>query len=253
LRKQYKTNILDADLSNLEKDIVWKDSQNDELKNKLLSDINKLSFRSKIAKIMGLPVRICVVAAVIFIAFVMVKQEDFNVGHSSNGSIPNKINSSEQQIQNKDVSVTFTREEQDLVERVNGNKDLFLSEEAVIPPDVLIPSVIGEPKINVTKENNRVLVSVTYPVKGDKFLTIDTAINKQGSEKLAYDSLVKKYSDFRTLLTIGSHQAILVKSPEVDGAPKLIVVSNEFLYYISGGESSDDLIKVADMIHFTKK
>jgi hypothetical protein len=252
MKEQYTRSLLDTELSNLEADIVWKNSQNNELKHKLLTDINKLSLKAKLNKIFIFPVSMCAVAAIFVIAFVLVKQEESNVSHSSHGSYTNGVNTSEQQTQDKDVYLTISREEQDLIERVNGNKGLFLTEEAVIPSNVIIPSIIGKPKITATKDNNRVLVSVTYPVKGDKFLSINTAINKQGSAKLAYESLVKRYSSFKSLLTIGNHQAILPKLVEADGGPQLIVVSNEFIYYISGGQSSDDLIKMAKLISFNK-
>lgn len=95
-------------------------------------------------------------------------------------------------------------------------------------------------------------MSVSCLVKGDKYLSIDTAINKQGSAKLVYDSLVKSYSGFKSLKTIGNHQAILINSVEAGGVNQLIMVSNEFIYYIAGGQSSDDLIKMAELINFIK-
>ncbi|WP_413306333.1 hypothetical protein AA0X95_05560 [Bacillus sp. 1P10SD] len=251
MKKPYKGSILDSELAHLETDIVWKNGQSDEMKERLIRDLHKLSDKTRRNKVFAFPVRVCVAAAVIVIAFVLVKQEDFNGSHSSRSSYPEGINTFEQPAQNKDVSVSFSREEQDLIEKGNSDQERFLTEEAVIPSTVILPSIAGgELEIAATKSQGRVLASVTYLVKGGKSLSIETAINQHGSAKRAYDLLVKRYSGFSSLLTIGGHQAILIKPVEADGRHQLILVSDGYIYSISGGESSDDVIKLAESIHF---
>ncbi|MEH7440605.1 hypothetical protein V7182_24445 [Neobacillus drentensis] len=252
MKKPYKGSILDNELAQLESDIVWKNGQSDLMKERLIRDLHKTSVKTRPNKVFAFPIRMCVVAAVLVIAFVLVKQDDFNRSHSSRSSDPEGINTFEQPIQNKDVSVTFSREEQDLIEKGNSNQERFLTEEAVIPSTVILPSIAGKPEIAATKDQGRVLASVTYPVKGGKSISIETAINQRGSAKLAYDSLVKRYSGFSSMLTIGGHQAILVNPFKADRFHRLIVVSNGYIYSISGGNSSDDVIKLANSIQFSK-
>ena len=253
MKKPYKGSILDSELAEFEEDIVWKVGQSDEMKERLIRDLHNLSDKTRRNKVFAFPVRMFAAAAVLVIAFVLVKQENFNGSHSSRSSYPEGISIFEQPAQNKDVSVTFSREEQDLIEKGNSNQERFLTEEAVIPSTAILPSIAGgEPEIAATKDQGRVLASVTYPVKSGKSLSIETAINQHGSSKRAYDSLVKKYSGFSSLLTIGGHQAILVNPFEADGVHRLIVVSDGYIYSISGGKSSDDVIKLAKSIQFSK-
>jgi hypothetical protein len=252
LKKPYKGSILDSELAQLEAEMVWKNGQSDEMKERLIRDLHKLSVKARRNKIFAFPVRMCVAAAVLVIAFVLVKQEDFRGSHSSFSSDSEGIGTFEQPIKNKDVSVTFSREEQDLIEKGNSDQERFLTEEAVIPSTVILSSIAGKPEIAATKDQGRVLASVTYPVKGGKTLSIETAINQRGSAKRAYDSLVKWYFGFSSMLTIGGHQAILVNPFEADGVHRLIVVSDGYIYSISGGKSSDDVIKLAQSIQFSK-
>jgi hypothetical protein len=252
LKKPYKGSILDSELAQFEADIVWKNGQSDEMKERLIKDLHKISIKAMRNKGFAFPVRMCVAVAVLAIAFVLVKQEDFNRSHSSPSSDSEGINTFEQPIQNMDVSVTFSREEQDLIEKGNSVQERFLTEEAVIPSTVILSSIAGKPEIAATKDQGRVLTSVIYPVKGGKTLSIETAINQRGSAESAYDSLVKRYSGFSTLLTIGGHQAILINSAETDGRHQLILVSDGYIYSISGGKNSDDVIKLAKSIQFSK-
>ncbi|WML58802.1 hypothetical protein [Neobacillus sp. PS2-9] len=252
MKKPYKGSILDSELAQFEADIVWKNGQSDEMKERLIRDLHKISVKARRNKGFAFPVRMCVAAAVLAIAFVLVKQENFNRSHSSRSSYPEGINTFEQPTQNKDVSVTFSREEQDLIEKGNSDQERFLTEEAVIPTTIIFPSIAGKPEIAATKDQGRVLASVIYPVKGGKSISIETAINQRGSAKRAYDSLVKRYSGFSSMLTIGGHQAILVNPFEADGVHRLIVVSDGYIYSISGGKSSDDVIKLAKSIQFSK-
>jgi hypothetical protein len=250
LKKPYKGSILDSELAQFEADIVWKNGQSDEMKERFIRDLHKVSVKARRNKGFAFPVRMCVAAAVLVIAFILVKQEDFRGSHGSPDS--EGVNTFEQPIQNKDVSVTFSREEQDVIEKGNSDQERFLTEEAVIPTTIIFPSIAGEPEIAATKDQGRVLASVTYPVKDGKPISIETAINQRGSAKRAYDSLVKRYSGFSSLLTIGGHQAILVNPLEADGVHRLIVVSDGYIYSISGGKSSDDVIKLAKSIQFCK-
>jgi len=253
LKKPYKGSILDSELAHLETDIVWKNGQSDEMKERLITDLHRLSQKARRNKVFAFPVRMCVAAAVLVIAFVLVKQEDFSGDHSSRSSYPEGMSIFEQPAQNKDVSVTFSREEQDLIEKGNSNQERFLTEEAVIPSTVILPSIAGgEPEIVATKDQGRVLASVTYPVKGGKPLSIETSINQRGSAEQAYNSFVKRYSGFSSLLTIGNHQAILINPDEADGRRQLILVSDRYIYSISGGESRNDVINMAESIHFIK-
>ncbi|MGG3564010.1 hypothetical protein ABES03_20690 [Neobacillus rhizosphaerae] len=252
MKKPYKGSILDSELAPFEADIVWKNAQNDEMKERLIRDLHRLSLKTRRNKAFAFPVRICAAAAVLVIFFVLVKQEDFNDSHSSRSSYNEGISTFEQPIQNKDVSVSFSREEQDLIEKVNSDQERFLTEEAVIPSTVILPSIAGKPEIAARKDQGRVLASVTYPVKGGKYLSIETSINQRGSAKRAYDSLVKRYSGFSSLLTIGNHEALLINPFEADGVYRLIVVSDGYIYSISGGTSRADVIKMAESIHFIK-
>lgn len=252
MKKPYRS-ILDTELSHLEAEIVWKNAQNDVLKERLVRDLHKLSKKDRLRSVFVIPLRLCVAAAILLIAFVLVKQEDFRDSDTLQGSFSEGTRTLEQsQLQNRDVSVTFTRKEQNMVEGLIGQKEFFLTEEAVIPSDarVLFPTITGEPEIVARKDQGRVLGSVTYPVKGGESFTIETAINQRGSAKLAYHSLVKRYSGLCTLLTIKNRDAILINTPNEQGAPQVMVVSDEYIYTITGGKSSDDVVKLAKSIQF---
>ncbi|MEO2076640.1 MAG: hypothetical protein ABGX20_14820 [Bacillus sp. (in: firmicutes)] len=252
MKKPYRS-ILDTELSHLEAEIVWKNAQNDVLKERLVRDLHKLSKKDRLRSVFVIPLRLCVAAAILLIAFVLVKQEDFRDSDTLQGSFSEGTRTLEQsQLQNRDVSVTFTRKEQNMVEGLIGQKEFFLTEEAVIPSDarVLFPTITGEPEIVARKDQGRVLGSVTYPVKGGESFTIETAINQRGSAKLAYHSLVKRYSGLCTLLTIKNHDAILINTLNEQGASQLMVVSDRYIYTITGGKSSDDVVKLAKSIQF---
>lgn len=258
LKNPYKDSILESELSQLEGDIVWKNAQNAELKEKLVRDLHKLSQKDRLRRVFVLPLRLCVVAAVLVIAFVLVKQEHFRDSDASLGSTFSKsipATFGQPLLNNKDISVSFTREEQNMIERVNGDKELFLTEEAVIPSSEVLhflPVITGQPEIAASKEGERVLASVTYPVKGGKSLTIVTAVNRYGSAKQAYDSLVKRYSGLSTLLTIGNHKSLIIHPAEADGEQQVMVISEEYIYTISGGNSSEDVLNLAKSIQFNQ-
>ncbi|MDQ1144093.1 hypothetical protein QE429_000920 [Bacillus sp. SORGH_AS 510] len=255
MKKPYRS-ILDTELSHLEAEIVWKNAQNVVLKERLVRDLHKISKKDRLRSVFVVPLRLVVAAAILLIAFVLVKQEDFRDSDTLQGSFSKGTRTLEQsQLQNRDVSVTFTREEQNMVEGLIGKKEFFLTEEAVIPSDarVLFPSIItGEPEIGARKDQGRVLGSVTYPVNGGGFksFTIETAINKRGSAKLSYHSLVKRYSGFSTLLIIENHDALLINPANQHGTPQVMIVSDEYIYTITGGKSSDDVVKLAKSIQF---
>jgi hypothetical protein len=245
MKNQFESSRLDREFSDLNTDIVWKNANNHELKNKLVSDINKLSFRSKLNKFVGSSLRLGAVTAVLMITFVLVKQDGFN-HQSSTGSNHNATtNTADITVQNQDVSVVFSKEDQELLNVVDGTKMISLTSEAKIPYHLhgIFPSVDGDPAVNATKEDNRVLVSVTYPKIGAKKLSITTAINRQESIQIAYDSLVKRFSSIESEVAIGNYPALLLKH-------QIILVTDDYIYHISGAESKADLMKIAESIQF---
>jgi hypothetical protein len=246
VKKLSKHSILDNELYELDSNIIWKKSNCNELKQKLITDINKQSYRAKYNIFIGHSVRIGALAAVLFIGFIFLSQNVSNEPFTNGGN--NKdINPTELQIKNKDESNVFSAEEQNLIESYNATKILTLTEEATISLDSInsISTNSGKPEIIAEKEQGKVLVNLLYP--GDKGLSIQTNINEQGLESLAYDSLIKEHPKSIPVTSIHNHSAILIESENQKS--NLFMVTDKFIYEISGSENTEELIKIAELIN----
>jgi hypothetical protein len=245
VKKLSEHSILDNELYKLESDMIWKKANSNELKQKLITDLNKQSYRSKFNRFIGHSVRIGALAAVLFIGFIFLSQ---NVSHDPFTNVGNneEINQSEIQIKNGDETIAFSSEEQNLIESYPAAKILTLTEEATISMDSIhsfLPNS-GKPEIIAKKEQGKVLVNLLYP--GDKGLTIQPKINEQDSVSLAFDSLIKNYPKYIPVTSIHNHSAILTESE--NQTTHIFMVTDKFIYEISGSNNSDDLIKIAKQI-----
>jgi hypothetical protein len=247
VKKLSEHSMLDNELYKLESNIIWKKANSNELKQKLITDINKQSYRAKFNKFIGHSVRIGASAAVLFIGFIFLSQNVKNVPFT-NGGNNKEINQPELPIKNKDEKIVFTAEEQNLIESSNVSKILTLTEEATISLDSIdsISTHMGKPEIIVKKEKEKVLVNLLYPE--DNGLSIQSNINEQGSESLAYDSLIKEYPKYLPVTSIHNHSAILIESENQKSY--LFIVTEKFIYEISGSSKNiAEIIKIAKLIN----
>jgi hypothetical protein len=250
MRKQYE-DMYDKELLNLNSEIIWENSDSKDLKNNLINDLNRITIKTKVNKILNHALGYCGTALVALIAFILVGQYDFKVDSISMGSMNNGSSPSETAIIDRDISVVFSKEDQDLIESLKGNKTLFLTKEANIRHDLneVVPLVINNPKISVTKEKDLILVNATYPIKKGKSLSINSSINHHGSSKLAYDWLVNNNPNYK-LVDIGNRQGVLIRKDSEK--QELVLISQKFIYYISGELSNKDLINIGKTIKFNK-
>lgn len=250
MKDQYPKSIYDIELDNLERNILWKKANNEELKYKLLNDLNKLEHKSKFKKLFSYSIKICVLVALCSIlTFNIIKSGNFQLKRVSSGSMNN--DGFQQTISEQNKAQQKQGEKYKIVTN-NGIRSLVLTEETMIPFELnhAIPSIVGKPIISTNRNNNLSQVNVFYPIQGNDFITIHTTTNEQGSEKQAYDSLVKLYPNSGVAMSFVNHLALLSKPQDKNSEPKLFIVTSKYIYYISGGKSSDDLIKVADSISF---
>ncbi|MFJ5761059.1 hypothetical protein ACIQAA_18515 [Neobacillus sp. NPDC093182] len=247
MKKLSEHSILDNELNKLDSNIIWKKANSNELKQKLITDINKQSYRAKFNRFIGHSVRIGALAAVLFIGFIFISQKVSDVSLINAGNNKEEINQPELPIQKKDETIVYTAEEQNLIESYNASKNLTLTEEATISLDSIasILTKIGEPEIIAKKEKGKVLVNLLYA--GDKGLSIQTNINEQGSERLAYESLIKEYPKYLPITSIHNHSAILIYSE--NQKTHLCMLTDKFIYEISGSKNAEDQIKIAKLIN----
>lgn len=244
MKEQYERSMLDIDLCRLESDIVWKKANSENLKFKLVRDMKKRHIKSKLYYLSSHFVRISACAVALGIAFILIKQDDFKEHTTSFGS----YQSDTSLFDAEDQVVFFTRAEQELTKLVNGVETVILSGEATVP--LRIPTMEGEPEIIARKENQHVLVNVNYSLMGGTKVSIRSEINHGGSAREAYEALMRRNFNTGQELMVSNHQAMLLKSNEGDGLQQLVIVGDECIYYIEGGQSSDDLMRIAELITF---
>ncbi|MGN7938470.1 hypothetical protein [Virgibacillus sp. 6R] len=243
MKEQFERSMLDIDLCRLETDIVWKQANSEDLKFKLVRDMKKRHIKSKLYYLSTYFVRISACAVALGIAFILIKQDDFKEHTTSHGSYQSDLSSFDAE----DQVVFFTRAEQELTKSVNGVETVILSGEATVP--LRIPTIEEKPEIIARKENQHVLVNVNYLLMGGTKLSIRSELNHEGTAREAYEALMRRHFNTGQQLMISDHQAMLVKS-EDDGLQQLVIVGDECIYYIEGGQSSDDLIRLAELITF---
>ncbi|MEH6993226.1 hypothetical protein V7075_10965, partial [Neobacillus drentensis] len=141
----------------------------------------------------------------------------------------------------------YTVEEQNLIESYNATKILTITEEATISLDSINSFLTnnGKPEVIAKKVQGKVLVNLLYA--GDKGIAIQTNINEQGSESLAYDSLIKEYPKYVPVTSIHNRSAILIESKNQKS--HLFMITDKFIYKISGSENDEDLIKIANLLN----
>lgn len=243
MKEQFERSMLDIDLCRLEADIVWKKANNEDLKFKLVRDMRKRHRKSKLYDLSSYFVRISACAVALGIAFILIKQDDFKEHTTSHGSYQSDLSSFDA----KDQVIYFNRAEQEVTKTVNGVETVILSGEATVP--FMIPTIEEKPEIFARKESQHVLVNVNYSLMGGTKLTIRSELNHEGSAREAYEALLRRNFNTGQRLMVSNHQALLLKSND-DGLQQLVIIGDECMYYIEGGQSSDDLIRLAELITF---
>lgn len=247
MKDQYPKSTFDAELNNLEKNILWKKTKDVELKYKLLNDLNKLEHKAKFKKLFSYSIKISVLMALSVFIFNFIKSGNFPIKQASPGPLNNE---SVQQTISEQTKTSQKQYKKNKILTVNGIRSIVLTEETTIPLQLThaIPSIIGKPIISTNRNNNQSFISVFYPIRGNDFITIHTSINEQGSVEEAFESMVNMYPDSGVTMNFENYPALLSKPQDQYGQPQLFIVTSKYIYYISGGKSSDDLIRVADSI-----
>lgn len=171
-----------------------------------------------------------------------------NASSGSNANVSgNIINSTPS---NEDVTVTFSAAEQELIQNINGMKALVLSSNAFIPLEKIneISKESGQPKIEVTKNtNNVILVKATFPMVEEESVILKTEENKYGSAKNASETLSSGYPDAKPL-SISGMDALLIAT---NGESEVLIFDEKYVYSISGASSSV-LSGIAEQIVFSE-
>jgi hypothetical protein len=118
VKKLSEHSILDNELYKLESNIIWKKANSNKLKQQLITDLSKQSYRAKFKRFMGHSVRFGALAAVLFIGFIFISQKVSNESLTNAGN-NKEINQTELPIQNKDETIVYTAEEQNFIESYN--------------------------------------------------------------------------------------------------------------------------------------
>jgi hypothetical protein len=252
MKKQYESCLFDDELKRLDSDFVWSGANNPELKAKLIKDMNKRHLKSKFTNPLGYILRFSAVATVLLIVFIIVNQEitfNHNSGPGSSADTgreyPFAIAPTD-----GDKKMTFTVSEQNLIEGLNGNQFLPLTNDSTIPRDLSkeLTFISGKPKIVATKKNDLILVQATYPVKIGNPIIVRASENTYGSTQDAEDALELMFPESEKI-SISNREAILYNSS--DGELELLIIEDEYLYLIKGENNESALIKVAEQINFS--
>ncbi len=151
---------------------------------------------------------------------------------------------------NKDVTVTFSADEQELIKNIDGIKSLVLSSNAFIPLEKIndITKESGQPKIEATKNtNNVILVKATFPIVEEESVILTTEENKYGSAKNASEILSSAQPDAKPL-SISGRDAFFI---DINGESEVLIIDEKYVYSISGGSSSV-LSRIAEQIVFSE-
>jgi hypothetical protein len=119
VKKLSEHSILDNELYKLESNIIWKKANSNELKQQLITDLSKQSYRAKFKRFMGNSVRFGALAAVLFIGFIFFISQKVSNESLTNAGNNKEINQTELPKQNKDETIVYTAEEQNLIESYN--------------------------------------------------------------------------------------------------------------------------------------
>lgn len=181
-------------------------------------------------------------------------QDSSNQTSSVNASSGTKANVSENIFDstssNKDVTVTFSVAEQELIKNINGIKSIVLSSNAFIPLEKIndITKESDQPKIEATKNSdNDILVKATFPIVEEEPVILTTKENKYGSEKNAIDTLKSVQPDAKSL-SISGRDAFLI---DTNGESEVLIIDEKYVYSIRG-ESSSVLSSIAEQIVFSE-
>lgn len=253
MKKQYDSSLFDSELKQLDSELVWKNANNPELKEKLISDMNKIQFKSKFTKPLGYVVRFSAMAAVLLIGFMIVKQEimvDPNSGSGSSTNAETEYPFDSAPIDG-DANITISASEQNLIEGTNGNPLLSLTNESTIPRDLTedIEFISGKPEIEATKINNLLLAKATYPLSNGESITVVANENTYGSIEKAKEAL-EQLNPNSEQITISNRDAILYNTGD-EGSSELLILDDKYLYSVKGENNESALIKVAEQIHFS--
>ncbi|MFS0659976.1 DUF4367 domain-containing protein [Niallia alba] len=226
---------LDIELQNLEADIYWDKERKKALRLKLKDQVKGHKKRRK--PLQPLPFVAIMAAAAILFLFTRIESPLFQKGEEQNAVADREVDHGE--------SVIITVEDQ---KKVESKTTVFLSDEAMLPY-TLNPKILssikraGEPKISARKVKDSIIVNAEYPLKDGNYLSIHTEKKQNNVQGNNINSVIKKEQS----LTVNNKQAVLVKE---ETEPKLIIRTNRYQYTISGMKEENDLIRVAEMIHF---
>lgn len=180
MKKLSEHRILDNELYKLDSNIIWKKANSNELKQKLITEINKQSYRAKLNRFIGHSVRIGALAAVLFIGFIIISQKVSNESLTNAGN-NKEINQPQLPEQNKDETIVYTAEEQNLIENYN----VKLGGQTVISATV---SRVGDSLLDVKKPH------ISYNQKNPNELqTLVDAISRAEKRVGVFDMLAPNY------------------------------------------------------------
>jgi hypothetical protein len=250
MKKQYDSCLFDNELKKLDSDFVWTDANNPELKVKLIRDMNKKQLKSKFTNPLGYVLRFSAVAIVFLIVFIIGNQKitlNHNLGSGSFTDTEKKYPFDSAPI-NGDRTITYTVSEQNLIE---GNKFIPLTTESTIPRDLSkeVTFISGKPEIEVTKNNDLLLVKATYPVTNGQPIIVRATKNTYGSAQDAKEALELMYPKSEKI-SISNRDAILYNSGNGESS-ELLIIEDKYLYLIKGDNNKSALIKVAEQINFS--
>jgi hypothetical protein len=165
VKKLSEYSILDNELYKLDSNIIWKKANSNELKQKLITDINKQSYRAKFNRFIGHSVRIGALAAVLFIGFIFISQKVSNESLTNAGN-NKEINQPELPKQNKDETIVYTAEEQNLIESYNvklGGRTVISATVSRVGDSMLD---VKKPHTSYNQENPNELQTLVDAIQG---------------------------------------------------------------------------------------
>ncbi|WHY03314.1 hypothetical protein [Neobacillus sp. DY30] len=180
MKKLSEDSIIDIELYKLESNIIWKKANSNELKQQLITDLSKLSYRAKFKRFIGHSVRFGSLAAVLFIGFIFISQK-VSIESLTNAGNNKEIYQHELPKQNKDETIVYTAEEQNLIESYN----VKLGGRTVISATV---SRVGESMLDVKKPH--ISYNQEYP---NELQTLVDAIQRAEKRVGVFDMISPNY------------------------------------------------------------
>lgn len=246
MKKQFDDSFYDASLERLDSEIIWDKERNEQLYQKIIADMNKVSIRAKVQKILMYSSTVVALLAVIIFSYNIVvnSNKDFQYLHNNNES--KLLGAAENQ------DTAYDKLEIADHVTISGKTSFILSEEAAIPVDLtkIIPEITDLGSISHSTGLSDVKVVFPYESNGNS-LMIKMIPNMYNIDEVIQEKLNYDKSDTKELVISGK-RAVLWENPK-GLSPQLFVVTKHYIYSVEYAFIHQPNSKLKPLIELAKQ